>query len=92
MTGQNKKQKCKPSKPYKKQISENTQIKILQLELKKQQVVAQNLEKKIGRYEKANSIVKNTIAQQEIDDLKTELETARLQKEILSSKIESLKD
>ena len=73
-------------------MNENTQIKILQLELKKQQVVAQNLEKKIGRYEKANSIVKNTIAQQEIDDLKTELETARLQKEILSSKIESLKD
>ena len=73
-------------------MSENTQIKILQLELKKQQVVAQNLEKKIGRYEKANSIVKNTIAQQEIDDLKTELETARLQKEILSSKIESLQD
>jgi len=73
-------------------MSENTQIKILQLELKKQQVVAQNLEKKIGRYEKANSIVKNTVAQQEIDDLKTELETARLQKEILSSKIESLKD
>ena len=73
-------------------MNENTQIKILQLELKKQQVVAQNLEKKIGRYEKANTIVKNTIAQQEIDDLKTELETARLQKEILSSKIESLKD
>lgn len=73
-------------------MNENTQIKILKLELKKQQVVAQNLEKKIGRYEKANSIVKNTIAQQEIDDLKTELETARLQKEILSSKIESLKD
>ena len=71
-------------------MNENTQIKILQLELKKQQVIAQNLEKKIGRYEKANSIVKNTIAQQEIDDLKTELETARLQKEILSSKIESL--
>jgi len=73
-------------------MSENTQIKILQLELKKQEVVEQNLEKKIGRYEKANSIVNNTIAQQEIDDLKTELETARLQKEILSSKIESLKD
>lgn len=73
-------------------MNENTQIKILQLEFKKQEVIAKNLEKKIGRYEKANSIVKNTIAQQEIDDLKTELETARLQKEILSSKIESLKD
>jgi len=73
-------------------MSEKTQIKILQLELRKQEVIAQNLEKKIGRYEKANSIVKNTIAQQEIDDIKTELETARLQKAILSSKIELLKD
>jgi len=73
-------------------MNENTEIKILQLEFKKQEVIAKNLEKKIGRYEKANNIVKNTIAQQEIDDLKTELETARLQKEILSSKIESLKE
>ena len=73
-------------------MSENTQIKILQLELKKQEVIAKNLKNKISRYEKANTIVKNTIAQQDIDDLKTELETAELQKEILSSKIKSLQD
>ena len=73
-------------------MSENTQIKILQLELKKQEVIAKNLKNKISRYEKANTIVKNTIAQQDIDDLKTELETAEIQKEILSSKTKSLQD
>jgi len=71
-------------------MSKETELKVLSLELQKQVLVAKNLEKKISRYEKANAIVKNTIAQQEIDDLKTELETAKLQKEILSSKIESL--
>lgn len=73
-------------------MSKETELKILSLELEKQSIVAQNLSKKIGRYEKANSIVKNTIAQQEIDDLKTELKTAQIQKQILSSKIESLQD
>jgi multidrug resistance efflux pump len=73
-------------------MSKDTQLKVLSLELEQQSIIAQNLSKKIGRYERANSIVKNTIAQQEIDDLKTELKTAQLQKEILSSKIESLQD
>jgi len=73
-------------------MTKQTEIKVLSLELQQQEVIANNLQKKIGRYEKANSIVKNTIAQQDIDDLKTELETAELQKEILSSKIKSLQD
>ena len=73
-------------------MSKETQLKVLSLELEQQSIIAQNLSKKISRYERANSIVKNTIAQQEIDDLKTELKTAEIQKEILSSKIESLQD
>ena len=73
-------------------MSKETELKVLQLEFKQQEVIANNLTVKIDRYEKANSIVKNTIAQQDIDDLKTELKTAELQKEILSSKIESLKN
>lgn len=73
-------------------MTKQTEIKVLSLEFQQQEVIANNLKKKIGRYEKANSIVKNTIAQQEIDDLKTELKTAELQKEILSSKIQSLQD
>lgn len=73
-------------------MSKETELKVLQLEFKQQEVIANNLTVKIDRYEKANSIVKNTIAQQDIDDLKTELKTAELQKEILSSKIESLQN
>jgi len=73
-------------------MNKKAEIKILSLELEQQSIIAQNLNKKITRYEKANSVVKNTIAQQEIDDLKTELKTAEIQKEILSSKIESLQD
>ena len=73
-------------------MSKETELKVLQLEFKQQEVIVNNLTVKINRYEKANSIVKNTIAQQDIDDLKTELKTAELQKEILSSKIESLQN
>jgi hypothetical protein len=73
-------------------MSKETELKVLELEFKQQEVIANNLTIKINRYEKANSIVKNTIAQQDIDDLKTELKTAELQKQILSSKIESLQN
>ena len=72
-------------------MSKDTELKILKLELKQQEVVEKNLSKKIQRYEHANKLVRNTIAQQDIDDLKAEQETAELQKEILSSKIDSLK-
>lgn len=73
-------------------MNTDAQKKILKLELAQQAVIIHNLSKKITRYEKANKIVKNTIAQQEIDDLKTELKTAELQKEILSSKIQAIQD
>ena len=73
-------------------MSKDTELKILKLELKQQEIIGKNLQKKITRYEKANSIVNNTIAQQDIDDLKAELQTSELQKEILSSKINSFKN
>jgi hypothetical protein len=73
-------------------MSKDTELKILKLELRQQEVIEKNLSKKIQRYEHANKLVRNTIAQQDIDDLKTEQETAKLQKEILSSKIDSLKN
>jgi len=73
-------------------MSKDTELKILKLELKQQEIIGKNLQKKITRYEKANNIVNNTIAQQDIDDLKTELQTSELQKEILSSKINSFKN
>ncbi len=73
-------------------MNKDTDLKILKLELKQQNLIQKNLQKKIDRYEKANHSVHNTIAQQDIDDLKTELQTCELQKEILSSKIDSLKN
>ena len=73
-------------------MNKDTELKILKLELKKQEIIEKNLSKKIQRYEHANQLIRNTIAQQDIDDLKTEQETAQLQKEILSSKIDSLKN
>ena len=51
-----------------------------------------NLEQKITKYENANNIVKNTIAQQDIDDLKTDLHTAEIEKQILCSQIEAIKE
>ena len=69
-------------------MSKETTLKILQLELFQLDVVQKNLEKKIERYKKANALVKNTIAQQDIDDLSTELEKSKIQQEILKSKIE----
>ena len=51
-----------------------------------------NLSIKIQRYEHANKLVRNTIALQDIDDLKAEQETTQIQKEILLSKIESIQE
>lgn len=73
-------------------MSKETTLKILKLELSQLDIVQKNLEKKIDRYQKANSIVKNTIAQQDIDDLTTELEKSKIEQEILASKIDQLSE
>lgn len=73
-------------------MSKETTLKILQLELSQLDIVQKNLEKKIERYKKANSIVKNTIAQQDIDDLTTELQKSKIEQQILASKIEQLSE
>lgn len=73
-------------------MSKETTLKILQLELFQLDIVQKNLEKKIERYKKANALVKNTIAQQDIDDLNTELEKSKIQQEILKSKIELINE
>ena len=51
-------------------MNKDTELKILKLELKQQEIVEKNLSKKIQRYEHANKLVRNTIAQQDIDDSK----------------------
>jgi hypothetical protein len=72
-------------------MDESTTLKILELKYEQQEIISKNLYKKITKYENANSIVKNTIAQQDIDDLKTDLQTAEIEKEILSSQIAAIK-
>lgn len=72
-------------------MDESTTLKILELKYEQQEIISKNLYKKITKYENANSIVKNTIAQQDIDDLKTDLQTAEIEKEILSSQISAMK-
>jgi hypothetical protein len=72
-------------------MDELTTLKILELKYEQQEIISKNLYKKITKYENANSLVKNTIAQQDIDDLKTDLQTAEIEKEILSSQIVAIK-
>ena len=73
-------------------MDESTTLKILELKYEQQEVISKNLEQKITKYENANTIVENTIAQQDIDDLKTDLHTAEIEKQILSSQIEAIKE
>ena len=68
-------------------MNKETQLKVLNLELTKQELLIKNLSKKIQRLEKANERVYNAISQEEIDDLKLELETLEIQKKIIQSKI-----
>ena len=62
---------------------------IIELELAKNQILVANLKKKIARFERANAIVKNTIAQQEVDDLMAELKVSELQRKILLSRLKT---
>ena len=73
-------------------MDESTTLKILELKYEQQEVISKNLAQKITKYENANNIVQNTIAQQDIDDLKTDLQTAELEKQILSSQIKAIKE
>jgi predicted nucleic acid-binding Zn-ribbon protein len=68
-------------------MNKETELKVLNLELNQQELVIKNLSRKIQRLEKANERVHNAISQEEIDDLKLELETLEIQKKIIQSKI-----
>jgi hypothetical protein len=73
-------------------MDESTTLKILELKYEQQEVISKNLAKKITKYENANNIVQNTIAQQDIDDLKTDLHSAEIEKQILCSQIAAIKE
>jgi multidrug resistance efflux pump len=71
-------------------MNKETELKVLNLELEKQNLVIKNLNRKIQRFERANRLVENTISQEEIDDLKLEISTLEIQKEIILSKIKDM--
>ena len=71
-------------------MNKETELKVLNLELEKQNLVIKNLNRKIQRFERANRLVENTISQEEIDDLKLEISTLEIQKEIILSKIRDM--
>lgn len=71
-------------------MNKDTEIKVLNLELEKQNLLIKNISRKINRFEKANRLVHNAISQEEIDDLKLELKTLEIQKQIIQSKIKDV--
>jgi hypothetical protein len=73
-------------------MNKETQQKVLELELEKLEIQSRTLDRKIARCERANKRVFNAISQEEIDELKTELKTTKLEKEILISKIKEIND
>lgn len=70
--------------------SRDTELSILQLELKKRQKICSSLERKKAKYEMANERVFNAVSQEEIDDVQLEIDTQRLEIEILKTKIKDL--
>ena len=71
--------------------SRDTELSILQLELKKRQKICAALERKRAKYEMANERVYNAVSQEEIDEVSLEIETQGLEIEILKTKIKELK-
>jgi len=65
-------------------------VKIKQLELEKLAVEINNIFNKIGRFQRANDMVHNTVAQQNIDDMQAELDTKKLDRQILATEIVEL--
>jgi len=63
---------------------------ILGLQLKQETIKKNNLQQKIGKYEGANEIVPNTVAQQDINDLWTELETTEIEIEIIETQLTAI--
>lgn len=72
-------------------MNEN-QFKILQLELQKKKVILDHLNKKLKRYQKANSRVSNVISQEEIDNVIFQIKNTEIEIEILQTKIKDIYD
>jgi hypothetical protein len=71
-------------------MNQDTELSILQLELKKRQKICASLERKRAKYEMANERVYNAVSQEEIDEVSLEIDTQGLEIEILKTKIKEL--
>lgn len=72
-------------------MNEN-QIKILNLELAKKKHVLEYLNKKLKRYQRANSRITNVISKEEIEDLTFQIRNTEIEIEILQTKIKDVQD
>jgi predicted patatin/cPLA2 family phospholipase len=79
------------STPITSTMNEN-QFKILNLELEKKQHVLDYLNKKLKRYQKANSRISNAISKEEIEDLIFQIKSTEIEIEILQTKIKDFND
>ena len=73
-------------------MNRESEKRILKLELEKREKIRKASERKLEKYKKANQRVFNAISQDEIDDLKLDIETQTLEIEILKTKIKDIGD
>lgn len=71
-------------------MNKESEKRILKLQLQKREKIKKALERKLDKYLKANRRVFNAISQEEIDDVKLDIETQKLEIEILRTKIEDI--
>lgn len=77
------------STPITSTMNEN-QFKVLNLELEKKKHVLDHLNKKLKRYQKANSRVFNAISQEEIDDIIFQIKNTEIEIKILQTRIKDV--
>lgn len=73
-------------------MNRESEKRILKLELEKRDKIRKASERKLDKYNRANQRVFNAISQEEIDEIKLEIETQILEIEILKTKIKDIGD
>ena len=73
-------------------MNRESEKRILKLELEKRDKIRKASERKLEKYNRANQRVFNAISQEEIDEIKLEIETQILEIEILKTKIKDIGD
>jgi translation initiation factor 6 (eIF-6) len=67
-------------------------ISTLRLRAKQERIKANAIKENIGRYERTNELVPNTISQQEIDNLWAAYEISEIEIEILETQVNALEN